>query len=78
VTLCDTVYDYKVVNDTLKLLNIGGRYPNQLLTVAVKGKKIVLKPETLKGKKVCFQGQVTLFKNKPELVATEPEQVVVN
>jgi DNA/RNA endonuclease YhcR with UshA esterase domain len=30
----------------------------------------------MKGKPVCFYGEVTLFKNKPEMVITEPAQIM--
>jgi hypothetical protein len=41
-TLCDTVYSLKIVSDSLTLLNMGGAYPHQKYTIAVKGNKITL------------------------------------
>jgi len=74
VAVCDTVVDYRVVSSALTLLNLGGKYPNQNITIALKGPKI--NPATMKGKAVCFYGEVTIFKNKPEMVVTEPVQIM--
>lgn len=74
VAVCDTVVDYRVVSEALTLLNLGGRYPNQNITIALKGPKI--NPALMKGKAVCFYGEVTMFKNKPEMVVTEPVQIM--
>jgi hypothetical protein len=75
VAVCDTVYDYRVVSPVLTLLNIGGKYPNQKLTVTLKGSELKLNPALMKGKPVCFYGPVSLFKSKPELVVTELNQI---
>jgi hypothetical protein len=72
----DTVYDFRVVNPTTTLLNLGGHYPNQSLTVTIKGDAIKINPALMKGKPVCFYGEVTLFKNRPEMVVTEPAQIL--
>jgi hypothetical protein len=75
VSVCDTVYDYRVVSSVLTLLNLGGKYPNQKLTVTLKGDQLKLNPALMKGKAVCFYGPVTLFKNKPEMVVTDLTQI---
>lgn len=75
LAVCDTVVDYRVVNADLTLLNLGGKYPNQNITIAVKGSDIKVNPALMKGKLVCFYGNVTLFKNKPEMVITSPAQI---
>jgi len=74
-TLCDTVYSLRIVSDTLALLNMGGAYPNQKYTVAVKGNKITLDYANLKGKPLCVTGVFILYKERPEIVISEPEQV---
>src|ERR1700710_694765 len=74
-TLCDTVYSLKIVSDTLTLLNMGGAYPNQKYTVAVKGNKITLDYTNLKGKPLCVTGVFLMFKNRPEIQISEPEQI---
>lgn len=74
-TLCDTVYSLHIFSDTLTLLNMGGVYPNQKYTVAVKGNKINLDWTTIKGKPLCVTGVFILYKERPEIVITEPDQI---
>lgn len=75
VTITDVVSDYKVINNNLTLLNIGGRYPQQILTVALKGSKIKLNPEDLKGKRISVSGIPQLYKDKPEIEVSEPADI---
>jgi len=77
-TLCDTIYSVRVFSDTLTLLNMGAAYPNQKYTVAVKGNKVNLDFTNLKGKPLCVTGVFLMFKNRPEIVVSEPEQVNKN
>jgi len=74
-TLCDTVYTLKVVSDTLTLLNMGGAYPNQKYTVAIKGNKITLDLANLKGKPLCVTGVFILYKGRPEIEVEEPDRI---
>ena len=74
-TLCDIVYSLHIVSDTLTLLNMGGAYPNQKYTVAVKGNKITLDWASLKGKRLCVTGVFLLFKGAPEIEIAQPEQI---
>ena len=76
-TLCDTVYSMKMVSDTLTLLNLGGAYPHQTYTIAVKG-KTTLDLQHIKGKQVCVTGTFEMFKEQPEVVATQPQQIEVH
>ncbi|GAB3911855.1 hypothetical protein [Mucilaginibacter boryungensis] len=78
VTLCDYVSGIKIVADTLTLLNMGGIYPHQKFTVAIKGNRIQLDWANLKGKHLCATGVLILYKNQLEIVALEPRQIVVN
>jgi hypothetical protein len=77
-TLCDTVYSLKVVSDTLTLLNMGAAYPRQKYTIAVKGNKTKLDLPHIKGKQVCVTGVYEMFKEQPEVVASQPEQFEVH
>jgi hypothetical protein len=77
-TLCDTVYSLKIVSDTLTLLNMGAAYPRQKYTIAVKGNKTKLDLAHIKGKQVCVTGAFELFKEQPEVVASQPEQFEVH
>ena len=74
-TICDTVYSLRIVSDTLTLLNMGGVYPNQKYTIAVKGNKITLDWANLKGKPLCVTGVFQLYKNRPEIEIAQPEQI---
>jgi DNA/RNA endonuclease YhcR with UshA esterase domain len=76
LAVCDTVYDFRVINSTTTLLNLGGRYPHQNLTVTIRGEAVKVNPALMKGKSVCFYGEVTLFKDRPEIVVTAPEQIM--
>jgi len=73
-TLCDTVYSLKIVSDSLTLLNMGGVYPHQKYTIAVKGNKVTLDLPNIKGKAVCVTGVFELFKDQPEVVVSRPDQ----
>ncbi|MEP6613182.1 MAG: hypothetical protein ABJA76_14880 [Mucilaginibacter sp.] len=74
-TLCDTIYSLRIVSDTLVLLNMGGVYPNQKYTVAIKGNKVTLDYANLKGKPLCITGVFLMYKNRPEIEVSEPEQI---
>ncbi len=76
-TLCDTVYSLKIFSDTLTLLNMGGIYPNQKYTVAIKGNKITLPWDKLKGKPLCVTGVFEMYKGKPEIEIADPERINV-
>ncbi|MES2266676.1 MAG: hypothetical protein V4520_07940 [Bacteroidota bacterium] len=74
-TLCDVVSSVKIFSDTLTLINMGGNYPNQKYTIAVKGNKITLDWANLKGKIMCVTGVFEMHKNRPEIVAAQPGQI---
>jgi hypothetical protein len=74
-TLCDTVYSLHIFSDTLTLLNMGGVYPKQKYTVAVRGNKINLDWTNIKGKPLCVTGVFIMYKERPEIVVTEPDQI---
>ena len=78
ITLCDVVYSVKIVSDTLTLLNMGGAYPNQKFTVAIKGNKIVLDWINLKTKHLCATGTLELYKNTLQLVIAQPSEIKVD
>jgi hypothetical protein len=74
-TLCDTIYSFHIVSDTLTLLNMGGNYPKQKYTVAIKGNRISLDWVKIKGKPLCVTGVFELYKNRPEIEITEPDRI---
>lgn len=56
------------------LVNIGGEYPNQLLTVVLKGGAMAL-AGTMDQKMVSVSGTAVQYKGKPEIVVTDTKQV---
>jgi len=75
VTLCDVVYSYKILSDTVTMLNMGGNYPNQFFTIVVTGKEIVLNYDGLKGKHICVTGDKSVYNNKPEIMIYHTDQL---
>ena len=63
------------------LLNIDGVYPNSSLTLMIKdedrSKFSYALEEFLKGKKIVVSGKVIEYKEKPEIIVTEPDQIKV-
>ncbi|WP_461453495.1 hypothetical protein [Mucilaginibacter sp.] len=76
ITMCETVYSFKILSDTVTMLNMGGEYPNQRFTVVVTGKEIELNYDGLKGKHICVTGDTSLYKGHPEVLIYHPDQIV--
>jgi hypothetical protein len=74
VTVTAQVYGVKDIG-SMALVNLGAAYPNQLLTVALKGNAKGL--ATLLDKQlVTVTGAVIDYKGKPEIVVSEVNQIV--
>jgi len=61
-------------------LNIGKAYPNQDLTVVIFGKdrsKFGTPENDFKDKRVCVTGKIELYKNEPQIVVKEKEQIKI-
>jgi hypothetical protein len=56
---------------SMVLVNLGAAYPNQLLTIALKGKAKKLGNQ-LNDKVVTVEGEVINYKGKPEIIVTDP------
>lgn len=80
VTICDSVYSAKAL-DKLTLINLGGAYPKELLTVVINKEdqaKFPSEPSSMfMGNKICVTGIVSEFKGKKQIVVTDPKQIVV-
>ena len=80
VTICDSVYSTKAL-DKLSLINLGGTYPKELLTIVINKEdqaKFPSAPSTMfMGNNVCVTGTVSEFKGKRQIVVTDPKQIVV-
>lgn len=80
VTICDSVFSAKSL-DKLTLLNLGGAYPKELITIVINKAdeaKFTSAPESMfLGNHICVTGVVTEFKGKKQIVVTEPKQIIV-
>jgi len=61
---------------SMVLVNLGAAYPNQLVTLALKGDAKSL-GTGIEGKTVTVTGQVIDYKGKPEIILTNPAMLVV-
>jgi S1/P1 Nuclease len=75
VQLCAKVYGYKPL-DNLTLVNLGAAYPDQLLTIVLRGDAKDAY-NGLDGQTVCVTGKIVSYKDKPEIVVTDPKLIVV-
>jgi hypothetical protein len=73
VTTTGKVYSYKDIK-SMVLVNLGAAYPNQLLTIALKGdaKQMI---DQIKDKTVTVQGKVIDYQGRPEIVVTETKAI---
>jgi hypothetical protein len=72
----DTISGYKTVNDSLTLLYIGGKYPNQVLTILIKGKKLNRQTASWwKNSIGHFSGLAVLYEGKPAIIITSQWQL---
>lgn len=74
VYTCDTIAGYKIINSSLKLLYIGGNYPNQIITVIIKGKQVNKDLKFWNSGMGHFYGKAIVYKGKPAIVITDALQ----
>jgi len=67
------VYGIKDIG-SMVLVNLGAAYPNQLLTLALKGKAKDVASQ-IDGKDISVVGTVINYKGKPEIVITDPKMI---
>jgi len=58
------------------LVNVGGAYPNQLLTVVLKG-DAKTPASRIDGKTIIVTGTLVDYKGKPEIIVTEATQIQI-
>ncbi|MGI4727804.1 MAG: hypothetical protein ACRYGB_04455 [Janthinobacterium lividum] len=80
VTVCDKVYSTRLMEGSnMTLLNLGGNYPNQTLTIMIPGadrSKFKEHLETyFKGRSVCVAGKVIDYNGKPEIIVSDPAKL---
>ena len=74
----DTVVNYKIANSSLKLLYLGGKYPNQILTIIIKGKRLNKQTANwLKSGIGYFSGKAIIYQGKPAIVIASMDQLDV-
>jgi hypothetical protein len=76
VNVCAKVYGIKAL-DNLTLVNLGAAYPNQPLTIVLRDAAREIGP-SLEGKNICVTGNVVAYRDKPEIVVTDPKLVVIS
>jgi hypothetical protein len=78
IVLVDSVYDGRAFEEHT-LLNIGGNFPNQLISVFIEKKDYEkFGGDILKlylHKKISVHGKLSLHKDKPQVVVTDPKQL---
>jgi hypothetical protein len=78
VKVCDKVYGTHVSKGEKKVtsLNLGADFPHQKLTVVIFESdlsKFSYKPEILlKDKNVCVTGKIITYKEKPQIILSDP------
>ncbi|MBN8665129.1 MAG: hypothetical protein J0L83_11160 [Chitinophagales bacterium] len=84
VKVCDKVYSARFLDNSarqLTLINLGGKYPNQKMTVVIDGdsrKNFTWKPEEfLLNKEICVKGKVKEYKGGYQIDVTKPEDLEV-
>jgi len=79
VLVIDKVYGSKVFENGTTLLNMGGDFPNHLLTLMIraddKSKFTYQLDKQLQGKYILVTGKIVDYKGKPEIVITDPKQI---
>lgn len=83
IVLCEKITGtFQSKNESkVTYLNFGAPYPNHSFTVVIFKKDLEhfdYDPVTfLKNKTVCVSGIVVFYKNKPQIIASSPDQIVV-
>lgn len=68
------VYGHKVL-EGLTLVNLGAAYPDQLLTVVLRGEAMAVAAD-IDGKTIRVTGKVEMYKGKPEIVVRDGKMIV--
>jgi hypothetical protein len=85
VTICDKIVDARYLESSpgkFTLLNMGGRFPNQKVTIVINQinrNNFPLRPEVLYlNKTLCVSGKLSLYKQKPQIQISNPGDISVN
>lgn len=81
ITLCDTVYSTRAL-DSLSLLNLRGKFPNEMLSVVVfKADRAKFEKEPVdlfKHKSIFVTRTIKIYKEKLRIVVIDPKQIRFN
>ena len=83
VTVCGIVASMRYFENSKNkptLLNLGAKYPDELLTLVIWEKARALftaNVDEFKGKNICATGRIILYKGKPEIIIDRPDQIVI-
>ena len=75
VVVTSKVYGYKAL-EGLTLVNLGAAYPDQLMTVVLRGEATGLAAE-IDGKTIRVTGKVEMYKGKPEIIVRDPKMIII-
>ena len=75
VTICTKMFGFKAL-ENMTLVNMGADYPNQLLTVVLRG---TAKDDykSFGSKNICVAGKIIEYRGKPEIIVTESSQIKI-
>jgi len=82
-TVCGTVVSTNYASRTKRLptfLNFDQPYPHQIFTVVIWGSdraKFGTPEVALMGKRVCARGIIQMYQGRPEIIASDPQQLDV-
>lgn len=73
----DNIWGVKVINDTLKVLYVGGRYPYHKVSILIQGHKTIQQLSHLyDGVASHFSGKVVMYEGKPAIIITRDTQIL--
>jgi DNA/RNA endonuclease YhcR with UshA esterase domain len=78
VTVCSKVFGVRAT-PTITQINLGGAFPNNLLTIVIFGKSYKNftseMSERYQGKNVCVTGKIEMYKGKPQIIVENPNDI---
>ena len=83
IKVCDKVAGTFVTKSDkpLTYLNLGADFPNAKLTIVIFQKDLVNFPLTpsdhYKGMNICITGELTIYKDRPQIIANRPDQIEI-
>lgn len=83
VTVCGKIYGSYItkVDSPITLLNVGDKYPNHLLTIAIFGQDVkkfdYVPADYLVEKTICVSGKLIDYKGKPEIIVRKQKEIEI-